>query len=36
MIAKMAEGVPQADGRLAVEPRMDIDVRREGTVIYMP
>jgi len=25
MTEKMAEGVPQADGRMAVEPRMDVD-----------
>ena len=26
--ARMANGVPQADGRIAVEPRMDVDARR--------
>jgi NADP-dependent 3-hydroxy acid dehydrogenase YdfG len=34
MTAKMAEGVPQADGHLAVEPRMD-PVHVANAVVYM-
>jgi len=34
MTAKMAEGVPQADGKLAVEPRMDPDHVADA-VVYM-
>jgi NAD(P)-dependent dehydrogenase (short-subunit alcohol dehydrogenase family) len=34
MTAKMAEGVPQADGRLAVEPRMDVECVAKA-VVYM-
>ena len=34
MTARMAEGVPQADGSMAVEPRMDADdVGR--AIVYM-
>jgi NAD(P)-dependent dehydrogenase (short-subunit alcohol dehydrogenase family) len=34
MTAKMAEGVPQADGRIAVEPRMDVECVAKA-VLYM-
>ena len=34
MTAKMAEGVPQADGRLAIEPRMDA-THVANAVVYM-
>ena len=34
MTAKMAEGVPQADGSLAIEPRMDADHVADA-VVYM-
>jgi NAD(P)-dependent dehydrogenase (short-subunit alcohol dehydrogenase family) len=34
MTAKMAEGVPQADGTLAVEPRMDVECVANA-VLYM-
>ena len=34
MTAKMAEGVPQADGSMAVEPRMD-PAHVADAVVYM-
>lgn len=34
MTARMAAGVPQADGTLAVEPRMDVDIVGQS-VLYM-
>ena len=34
MTAKMAEGVPQADGRIAAEPRMDVECVARA-VVYM-
>lgn len=34
MTARMAEGVPQANGTLAVEPRMDVDIVGQS-VLYM-
>jgi hypothetical protein len=34
MTARMTEGVPQANGTLAAEPRMDVDIVGQS-VLYM-